>query len=250
MKCIAGHQPNLYPYGGFFAKAMCVDEFVIVDNVQYVKKEYNNRNKIKFSDGSAKWICIPVKNSGRYRQLIKDAEIDNSRDWRSSHIRTFELNYRKAPFYNEFFPIMESLLMKERTMLSEYNTAFIRAVFNYLNIRAALVSAPEKNISGSASELILELCRAAGAQKYLHGIHSLDYVDFSLLEKNGVESLIQYFQPPIYPQINGNFIENLSVIDIIFNCGKESAEILRRANTIKVCISSVKGHGLLNLYLQ
>jgi hypothetical protein len=233
MKSAAGHQPNLYPYGGFFAKAACVDEFIIVDTVQYVKKEYHNRNKIKFSDGTAKWLSIPVKNAGRYKQLIKDTEIDNSKDWRNSHLRTFELNYKKTPFFAEIFPLLEKLLSHEHSMLATYNIAFIREVFEYLKINVRLSIASGLNIYGTSTELIFNVCKAVNASVYVHGIHSLDYVDFKYLAENGVQSKIQYFIPPVYTQINGAFIPNLSIIDVLFNCGKESRTILEKANTIQ-----------------
>jgi hypothetical protein len=233
MKFVAGHQPNLYPYAGFFAKLISVDEFVIVDNVQYVKKEYHNRNMLKFSDGTSKWLSIPVKNSGRYKQDIKSAEIDDKYDWRKLHLRTLELNYRKTAFFDEFFPSMRELFVKDWTMLSDYNIAFIRKSMEYLGITTPLTIASEKEICGEAHELILDICRKTGAESYLHGIHGLDYVDFDFLSANGVASLIQVFVPIEYPQMHGAFIPNLSILDVIFNCGKEgSLNVIQKGSRI------------------
>ncbi len=233
MKSVAGHQPNLYPYGGFFAKLASADEFVIADSVQYVKKEFHNRNRIKFPDGTAKWLSIPVKNSGRYKQLIKDVEIDGRSGWRRDHRRSIELNYRKAAHFDEFFPTVAGLLDSEWKMLAEFNVAFIRATAAFLGIGTPVTLASEKGIEGDACPLIAEICRKTGSSTYLHGIHGLDYVDFAFLEEKGVASLIQIFECPIYPQLHGEFIPNLSILDMIFNCGRErTLGLLREGSKI------------------
>ncbi|HOK03883.1 MAG TPA: WbqC family protein [Victivallales bacterium] len=233
MKSVAGHQPNLYPYPGFFAKIAMVNCFVIVDNVQYVKKEYHNRNKIKFSDGTAKWLSIPVKNTNRYKQLIMDAEIDNSKDWRKIHKRSIELNYRKAPFFNDFFPVIEALLSLEWQKNAEYNIAFIKETAKFLSIKTPIFRASELNITGEASNLIANICLKTKSEIYLHGIHALDYVDFNLLAEKNIKSLIQKFSCPHYPQLYNNFIPNLSIIDLIMNCGgKKSLEIIQQGSQI------------------
>ncbi len=219
MSSVAGHQPNLYPYGGFFAKAASVDTFVVVDNTQYVKKEYHNRNRIKMVDGQAHWLTVPVRNAGRYMQKISEVEIDSSKDWRKEHMRTLEFSYRKAPFFDEQFPALRSLLSRDWALLAEFNVAFIRAAFAILGIRTPVLLASEIGASGKATGLILDICRKTGSDTYLHGTHSRDYVDFPLLDGAGVRSLIQDFQCPEYAQINGPFIPNLSILDMLFNCG-------------------------------
>ena len=113
MSCVAGHQPNLYPYAGFFAKVANVDKFVIADNTQYVKKEYHNRNRIKLLNGSVQWLTVPVKNSGNFKQKINEAEIDNSQNWRRKHEQSICVNYRKTPFLDLYFEDFQALLSKE-----------------------------------------------------------------------------------------------------------------------------------------
>ncbi len=232
MICVAGHQPNLYPYGGFFAKAASVDVFVIVDNTQYVKKEYHNRNRIKMSDGSVQWLSIPVKNAGRYKQPINAVEIDNSKNWRHVHSRTLLLNYKKAAYFDFFYPMINGMLEKEWTMLADFNISFIRMCLEVLKIGTPLKIASAEGISGASTNLILDICMKTGAGAYLHGKHSLDYVDFELLRSNGITSRIQDFSSPAYPQCHGEFVPNLSMLDIIFNCGPSSREIIQNGNSI------------------
>lgn len=233
MKCVAGHQCNLYPYGGFFAKAASVDHFVIVDNTQYVKKEFHNRNRIRLSNGNVIWLGIPVRNSGKYKQLINEVEIDNVQDWRKTHCRTLFLNYKKAPFFDKYFPELEKLLQMQWRYLSEFNIEIILLLFRLLDIQVPVCIASKEGISGKATELILDICRKTGSDAYLHGKHSRDYVDFPLLEHNGIRSYIQNFECLEYPQTGGgSFVPNLSVIDTLFNCGDKSKELLLHGNKI------------------
>lgn len=226
MKLVAGHQPNLYPYAGFFAKLATVDEFVIVDNTQYVKKQYHNRNSVKFPDCESRWLTIPVRNSGHYKQLINETEIDNSVDWRRKHAKTLRSNYSAAPFFDDFFSKLQVLLATDWRFLVDYNIAVITECVEYLKIGTPMVNASEVAISGVATELILDICRKTGSDTYLHGKHARDYVDFQLLEHAGITNLIQDYTAEPYKQVFGNFTPNLSILDIIFNCGPGSLDII------------------------
>ncbi len=200
MKCVAGHQPNAYPYGGFFAKADYVDEFVIVDVTQYVRKEYHNRNRIKLLDGKAHWLTIPVLTSGNYGDSIREIRIDNTKKWRRKHRRTLELNYAKAPYFEIYYPEIKDLLDAEWEFLAEYNTALIDLCFRLLGIKTKYSIASEIGIEGSATELIVDICRKTGADTYLHGMHSRDYVDFNVMKNAGIKSMVQSFRSLEYTQ--------------------------------------------------
>ncbi len=233
MKCVAGHQPNLYPYGGFFAKFAAVDVFVVVDNTQYVRKEFHNRNRVLLHDGSVQWLGIPVKNAGRYMQRINEVEIDNSLNWRRKHLGTISANYVKSPFFNDFFPEIESLLSAEWAMLSDFNTAFIKLCLGFLGIETPLLIASEEKICGVSTGLIEAICRHTGSGAYLHGKHARDYVDFGQLSSAGIKSYIQDFRPPEYPRDGLHFEPALSIIDMFFFCGASSTmELLLSSQTI------------------
>lgn len=234
MKCVAGHQPNLYPYGGFFAKLAYVDQFVIVDNTQYVKKQYHNRNSIQLQNGNEALLTIPVKNSGNYKQKINEALIDNSQNWRKKHIKTLLLNYKKADFFDPYFPFFESLLIKEWEYLSTFNIEFIKLCAKLLNIDTPIILASKNDISGVATNLILDICQKTNADAYLHGKHSRDYVDFQLLSDNSIENNIQNFNSKAYPQNSSKFIPNLSIIDILFHCGQDSKQIILDSQKVSI----------------
>jgi hypothetical protein len=233
MKCVAGHQPNLYPYGGFFAKATSVDIFVIVDNTQYVKKEFHNRNRILLRDGKVIWLSIPVKNAGNYKKKINEMEIDNSIAWKRKHLKSIYLNYKTCPFFEEYFEGYENLLKEQWDYLTDYNIAFIKYCFESLRIKTPVLRGSEIKICGKSSELILDICKKTNSQCYLHGKHARDYVDFEYLRTNGIKNLIQDFTPRQYPQNNHRaFTPNLSILDILFNLGKDTLDFLQESQKI------------------
>ena len=232
MKCVAGHQANLYPYGGFFAKAASVDLFVIVDVTQYVKKEYHNRNQVKLADGKAHWLRIPVKTAGRFTQRINEVEVVPGTNWQRDHRRTVELAYAKSRYFEGFWPPFRQLLEREWRRLVDYNVAVIRLCFELLGITTPVKLASELGVCGRRTELILDICRKTGADAYLHGRHGRDYADFNYLKEAGVRSFIQEYTQVPYPQPWGSFVANLSILDILFNCGPRSLEVIMAGNRI------------------
>jgi hypothetical protein len=233
MRCVAGHQPNLYPYGGFFAKASAVDIFVIADNTQYVKKEYHNRNRILLQNGKTAWLSVPVKNTGHFKNKINQMLIDNTSNWRRIHIRTLERNYKKSPFFDIYFPDIKKIISDDYEKLAELNIAVIKYFFNILNINIPLLLASEIQVSGKSTSYIYDICLKSDCKAYLHGKHAIDYVDFAFLEQNGITNYIQTFSASEYKQINSkSFIPNLSILDIIFNLGPETNEYLNNCQKI------------------
>lgn len=232
MSCVAGHQPNLYPYGGFFAKAASVDQFVIVDNTQYVKKQYHNRNRIQLQDGTIKWLTIPVKNAGNYKQKINEVEIDNSYNWRKKHSRTLFLNYKKAPFFEKYFPRFDALLAEKWLLLIDFNMAVIRLCLDILNINTPLLIASENNISGVATFLIKDICIKTNSDCYLHGKHARDYVDFDILSRAGIKNMIQEFHSLEYHKNGVTFVPDLSILDILFHCGEKTKELILKNHNV------------------
>lgn len=230
MICVAGHQPNLYPYAGFFAKLANVDKFVIADNTQYVKKEYHNRNRVKLLNGAVTWLSIPVKNSGNFQQKINEAEIDNSQNWKRKHLKSIEVNYRKSPYLEIYLPKIKELLLQDWELLADFNIAFIRLCNEFLDIQTPLFIASELGISGNSTGFILDICKKTGADAYMHGKHAYDYVDFELLEREGITSVIQDYNAVEYKQMVGDFEPNLSILDILFNCGAESRDVIMKGH--------------------
>ena len=233
MLLCAGHQPNFWPYGGFFAKMDYADIFVIADNLQYVKKEYHNRNRIKLANGKEKWLTVPVINKGRLYQKINEAEINYTSDWVSDHLNSIKFQYQKAPYFDLYFEKIEEIYRQKFTKLFDLNFAIINFCKNELNISTETKLSSEMNAEGKASEFIKAITLKSGCDSYLHGIHSLDYVDFKLLEQNKITSFIQTYTQQNYPQINGEFLPNLATLDILMNCGDKALELINKGNLVQ-----------------
>jgi hypothetical protein len=225
---LAGHQPNYLPYLGFFHKLAACDLFVIVDNVQFVKRGpygWIHRNRIRTHDGWM-WLTVPVLTKGRYTQNIVDTYINSKVDWRHKHWRSMYLNYKKAPFFHKYSDFFYQLYNKDWEKIAELNETIILYIKEQLGIKAQVLRASEIGVQGKATDLIIDMCRKLDADEYLHGRHGKDYIDENKFSENKIECLYQDFQHPVYKQLSSPFMPFMSVVDLLFNEGDESLRIL------------------------
>lgn len=230
---LAAHQPNYLPYPGFFEKIARADRFLIVDNVQFVKRGtfgWMHRNRIRTpSPQGWDWLSVPVLTKGRYTQRICDAEIEPGVPWARKHWKAIEWNYRRAPHFKEYAPGFRELYERPWTRFSDMAVAFIDLILGFLGISRTLDRASALGVEGQSTDLVLNLCRAVGADTYLSGVHGKDYLDMTAFERNGIRLVFQEYSCPEYPQCwPGPFVPNLSIVDMLFNCGPETARVMRR----------------------
>ena len=159
-KVLTIHQPEFMPWLGFIDKASMADTIVLLDNVQYRHKYFQNRNKIKGNNGEM-WLNVPIIRKGKTRDigLIKDIKINNNENWRKKIIRSIEFNYKKSNNFEKYFPLIEDIFNKEWELLSELNIYIIQKIFNKLNINTKIIRASELNIEGTGEKLILDICK-------------------------------------------------------------------------------------------
>lgn len=228
---LTGHQPNYLPYLGFFHKIAQADHFTIVDNTQFVKRGpfgWIHRNKIRTADGWM-WLSVPVHTKGRFTQSIRETTIRADQPWARKHWRAIEHNYRKAPHFARYAEPLRAAYEREWTSLADLNIALIRLLLGFLGIERPITIAGEAGIDGTATGLVIALCRAAGTAEYLSGVHGRDYLDAAMLREAGVTVRFQEFSHPTYPQCQpGEFVPNLSVLDLLFNVGPDSRAVLTR----------------------
>jgi hypothetical protein len=227
---LTGHQPNYLPYLGFFEKLVRADCFLIVDNVQFVKRGpfgWIHRNKVRTADGWT-WLTIPVQTKGKFTQNICDVEIDNRTPWRRKHWRTLQLNYGKAPFFADYAGEIEAVFEQEWTKLSDLTVRFIELICGYLQIEIPMSRTSERGITGEhGTDLVVSLCRAVGADRYLSGAHGRDYLDIPYVESAGITLEFQNYTHPVYNQVQGGeFVPYMSALDLLFNHGPDSRAIL------------------------
>lgn len=226
-KIIVGiHQPNFLPWLGYFYKMAKCDIFVLLDNVQYTKNSFINRNRIKTPQGEL-WLTVPVRVKGRFGQLIKDVEIDNTANWRKKHLGTLEANYKKAKFFEQIFSSLKAAYYADNYgNLCEFNIRLLKLILSILKLEKRLVRASELDVGGESTQLLISIVKEVGGNVYLSGFGGAKYQEEELFKKAGITLAFYDFKHPVYPQLWSDFIPNLSVIDLLFNAGPESLNII------------------------
>ena len=213
---------------GYFDLVDQVDLFVILDNVQFVKQSWQQRNRIRTGNG-LQWLTVPVVFRGRLGQLIKEVEIRDS-EFARDHIRAIELAYRRAPFFSQYFPTLRQRLEQLRGgLLLNLNLGLIGWALETLGIKTPLVSASTLGVDGKRTELLANICEAIGATEYLSPLGSAEYLlaEQNVLRQRGVDIWFQNYEHPQYRQVFAPFEPFASVIDLIFNQGAEAAAVMR-----------------------
>jgi len=229
---LTGHQPNYLPYPGFFDKVLRSDLFLLVDTVQFVKRGpfgWIHRNRIRASTQEGwSWLTVPVLTHGRYLQSIRETRIDCRLPWRRKHWGTIQERYRHTPGFELLGPTLERVYRREWESLVELNETLIRETMAFLDIRTPVRRLSElRSQGGRAGELIVGFCRELGADQYLSGLHGRDYLDPGLFEQAGIRLSFQEFRCPEYPQTaGGQFVPNLSIVDLIMCCGSRARAVL------------------------
>lgn len=215
---VAIHQPQYLPWPGYFNKILQCDIFVFLDDVQYKKNEWQNRNKIKTATGE-QWLTVPVHY--KFGQKINEVKIDNKIFWFKDHLKSIKINYSKSIFFHEFFPYVENFLNKEYEKLVDVNIESVKMILFYLGIKKKIVLSSDLQVEGEKTQRLVNICKKLKADVYVSGIGAKDYLEIEEFKKNNIKVVFQQYTTPEYPQLFGKFIPNLSIIDMIFNTGKE-----------------------------
>lgn len=232
MKRIAISQSNYIPWKGYFDMISSVDEFIIYDDMQYTRRDWRNRNKIKTATGPS-WLTIPVQVKGRYLQKIRDTFTDGD-EWAMQHWRTIEQNYKKSPYFNEvkeiLYPIYTSETIRSGN-LSAINRVFIEKICNYLGIKTIITNSWDYSLADGKNERLADLCLQAKSNTYISGPAARDYIDPDVFQHLGITlEWFNYDDYPPYVQQWGDFFHNVSIIDVMFNCGPTSPRFIKKKN--------------------
>ena len=227
MKKVAIVQSNYIPWKGYFDMIAAVDEFILYDDMQYTRRDWRNRNRIKTPRG-LQWLSVPVKVKGKYHQKIRDTEIDGS-DWASAHWKTLIQNYRKAPHFSEIAAWLEGLYLAEPyTHLSRLNRRFIEAICGYLGIATVISNSWDYPLVDGKTERLADLCARAGGTEYVSGPSAKDYIEENVFAIRGIElTWFDYSGYPEYPQLWGDFVHGATILDLLFNCGRDAHRYMR-----------------------
>lgn len=225
MKRVAVLQSNYIPWKGYFDVIAAVDEFILYDDVQFTKNDWRNRNRIKTPQGPF-WLTVPVGSDIRRR--ICDVLIP-SQTWRSTHWKTLVQNYRKASFFNAIAAWLEPLYLRTaHTLLSATNRSFIEAICAYLGVTTKLSWSWDYTTVQGRTERLVDLCMQAGATEYVTGPAARAYLDVDLFTARGITlDWFDYAGYPQYPQLWGPFEHEVSILDLLFNCGPSAAQYMK-----------------------
>jgi len=231
---LTAHQPVYLPWLGLFHKIALADLFVSFNQVQYQPKDWNNRNRVKTATGPV-WLSVPVKKSGYLDKTIADIEIDNTTPWARKHWKTLQLLYQRAPHFARYADFFENVYLKrEWRTLVELNEFMLAWFVAELGVKVPIHSAADYRFEGVKSDLVCDMCVQLGASLYIFGAQGRDYADVAAFRAKQVEPVFQNYRHPAYPQRYGEFVPHLSVVDLMFNCGPASLDILMSGNVTKV----------------
>ena len=226
---IAIAQPTYLPWLGYFDLLDQADRFVLLDTVQFDKRSWQQRNRIKTPSG-LQWLTVAVASRGRLDQRIVDVEIREAEFWRD-HLRAVELNYRRAPFFKQYYPAWSDLLRSSSSglRLAELTIGVLRWLAEVMQIKTPIFRSSELPVQGKRTDLLANICSWSEATTYLSPLGSAAYLleELPLLTDRGVEVLFQHYEHPEYRQLFPPFQPYASALDLLFNEGENALQIIR-----------------------
>jgi hypothetical protein len=223
---ISANQPYFCPFPGFFYKASLSDVLVILDDVQFPRgTTWISRNRFKNDQGPL-WLTVPVWKKGLGLQPINQIRICYTGRWVYKHLQSLKTAYAHAPYLENHLGFLEEVFSRHWEKLVDLNLAIMRHLLDNLKIDTRLVLLSELGITARGAQLLVETCRALGASTFLAQSQAHKYLDARLFQESGIELKLCKYVAPIYPQLWGDFLANLSTFDLAFNCGPKARDIL------------------------
>lgn len=226
MRKVAILQSNYIPWKGYFDLIAAVDEFILYDDMQYTRRDWRNRNLIKTPQGT-QWLTVPVRAKGKYHQTIRETELDGT-SWAADHWKALAQNYRRAPHFAEVAAWLEPIYLEAFEHLSALNRRLIEAVCAYVGIDTRISNSWDYSLPEGKTERLASLCAQAGGGEYISGPAAREYVDEKVFTDQDIKlTWFDYADYPAYPQLWGDFVPSVSVLDLLFNCGKAAPRYMR-----------------------
>jgi hypothetical protein len=231
---VTAHQPAYFPWLGYIHKIAMSDIFVILDNVQFEKNSFTNRNKIYSSQGEL-MLTVPIQMKGHIGKPIKEIRISNSENWRKKHLISILQSYRKAPFFDYYAAWLESIYSKEWDFLIDLTNEMLFFLIKEMNIKTKIIRQSDTGIISQKQDLVIDLCKFTKANLYISGALGKDYIDINTFKQAQIDIYFQNYQHPIYPQVGKHgFLSKLGIIDLLMNVGSKKAfELIMTGNQFK-----------------
>ncbi|MGE0488601.1 MAG: WbqC family protein [Vulcanimicrobiota bacterium] len=225
MKRLVVLQPSYLPWLGYLDQYDWADVFVLYDDVQFDKHGWRNRNRIKTPNGVS-WLTVPVLTKGRAKPDNNQVLINNDQPWPKKHLASLRQAYSKTPFFEQVFPPLEAVLSQPWEKLLDLNLAVLKTLTQLLGMPWKVELSSTLGIPGRKTERLVGICQKFGVTDYLTGDAARDYLDEASFETAGVKVHWHNYEHPRYRQKFGEFEPYLSVVDLMFNHGPESRQVL------------------------
>jgi len=221
---VGAHQPHYLPWLRYFEKIARCDAFVVLDDIQYSKNGWQNRNKVKGPNGAA-LMTVPVH--APLGESINRVTIDNRANWRRKHWATIQQCYARAPYANEHLPFFEATYAREWESLHELNRHMFEYYLEALEIETPIFYSSEMGIQGKATDRLVNAVKAVGGTSYYSGAYALDaYLNANTMAAAGIALVLQEWTVPVYRQLHGDFAPDLAIVDLLMNCGPRARDVL------------------------
>lgn len=219
-------QPTYLPWSGYFNLIKNVDYFVFLDDVQFNKRSWQQRNRI-LQNGKELMLSVPVFTKNKSKQKIYEVAVNNDTNWRKQHLKSIEFSYQKSPYFHEIMPVFMEIYSHETNNLADFNINLIKAISKLLKLETKFIFSRELYSDTHKSQHLLDICNSLKCNTYISPLGSKDYIDSeALFEENPIAIRYQKYTPKIYNQINSEeFHSHLSIIDVLFNIGIENTKM-------------------------
>lgn len=220
-------QPMYLPWMGYFDLIDKSDVFVFFDDVQFVGRSWQQRNKIKTPQGWT-WLTIPISRASGSRIRISEATIDNSSNWKENHLKSIRYNYGKASFFQEYMDLLEEIYDRDWEHLADLNITLVERITAILGLEGKFIRSSELGVEGVKTDHLINISREVGADEYISGPAAKDYIEVDKFKSAGIKLYWHEFHHPSYPQLYGDFVPYMSVIDLLFNTGRDAMNYIRK----------------------
>lgn len=217
-------QPSYLPWKGYFHLIQKADIFVFHNDLQYTKQDWRNRNKIKTESGTI-WITVPI-NYINVHQRINETKIDNTQKWRQAHWNKLQANYHRAPFWQDYASFFEHIFSSTWEMLEYLDIYSTKKICEYLGIGTDMICSSDLELKGQKTERLIDMCKKVGATHYISGPAAKAYIEEEKFSAAGISLEYMDYVYPAYPQLWGDFIHEVSIVDMLFNVGPRTGEYI------------------------
>lgn len=217
---LSGHQPNYWPYPGLIGKIIKSDTFIYVTNVQFEKKSWQKRNRIR-TDKGWMYIQVPTITKGKFDQKISEVEIDNTTDWCEKTKKTISLLYGKAPYFKKYYEFVDEIYSKQWNKLMDLDICIMNYILEELDVKTRILYDKDYIFSGKKTDMLVDMCKKTGCDTYLSNLGSSAYVDINSFTNAGLNHKYINYIGTDYKQQYRGFEPGLSILDMLMNCGRE-----------------------------